>query len=163
MDIFDQFQETLLKRNAELELLNGTVALFGRSGMSTGDIYESLVRSIPAAFKIPDASGAELVIGDACYRTSGYAPTENTISNDICINGQTAGRLSVSRSGTDRCDFLPEERTLLSTLATMIGCYQGNCESGKLLKETIEQLEQRGGKTGSTARRSSRTLVRTRP
>lgn len=109
-------------------------------------IGEAVTRLIAQAMQFPDAAVAEIEIdGQRFYSppTAGSIPASQ-ISSDILVNKHYRGRV-ISGYNSDLPFKIPEEQTILDSLAHMIGIWLERKQSEAALRESDARFRQLAG------------------
>ncbi|WP_245558450.1 sensor histidine kinase [Fulvivirga imtechensis] len=135
-----QLVETLNERIKELTCLYEISNIVATSTQSLEHMLQSIVNVIPRAWKFPEEAVVQLCVDEVAY-FSGKLPAEHISQmHPIEISRQPRGYLAIyyDASSFQQSPFLPEEQTLLKTLAQEIAAI---IERGEQKKR--EELMQR--------------------
>ncbi len=105
-----------------------------------GSVLKNVVNIIPSGWRFTDICKAKITFGDMEVFSEGFKETELKLSSKIISDNKITGEISVvyvKPIKTEKRIFLPEEVTLLSTLASKLS----NFFLLKKLRETIKNIE----------------------
>lgn len=113
----------LSERVKELNCLYEIARLRGNADILIDDLLQKIIDLIPKAWNNPETTFARLTLGDRELRTQGFRETRWKQTCRIKVNGFENGELGVHCLGEPSSaedPFLPEERSLLETIAKNI-------------------------------------------
>jgi GAF domain-containing protein len=88
-------------------------------------VLDRIVNLLPAGFRDPERTGACLIVGGRRYCSRGFRPSDHAQVAPIRVSRRHAGTVQVHvrprRGRSEEPVFLPEERTLLETVAALLG------------------------------------------
>ncbi len=120
-------EDTLTERLKELNCHNQISRLMSNPGITIPELIDQIVMLIPQSWQFSDLAQAIIVVNDQKAQTKGYKKCQCTQSENIVINGETAGYIEVCYPDDCLPDvedlFLKEEAELLFSIATRIGKY----------------------------------------
>jgi PAS domain S-box-containing protein len=135
----------LQERNKELNCLHKVAELIVKHELSIPEIALEVVRLIPPAMQFQDAACARIAIGDRAYSTENFEETPIRLASDITANSRKTGTIEVFyRDGpaiNRREPFLPDEKSMIATIATRLGLVMESRTAEQLLKEKTDELE----------------------
>ncbi len=128
------------ERVKELNCLFGITQLFERKELSLEEVLQHTVDLIKKSWHYPERTCARILLDGKEYITKGFGETEWQQMSDIMIYGECRGLVEVfycAKKGEEgEIPFLKEERTLLDTIAGLIGRYCERRQSEKALLES---------------------------
>lgn len=117
--------QALTERIKELNCLYQCYRLIDLPGISLAQLARELVNIIPASWQYPESTCARISIGEEQYFSKNFSNTEWMQQSPIVVGGQPVGSIEVCYLGQhptlDEGPFMKEERTLLDTLAGIVG------------------------------------------
>lgn len=127
----------LRERVKELACLYEVAAAFVEHRASLPDCFRRIAAILPAAWRYPDLAEACVELDGIAEATPGFGDAPRLLSSEIRVGSRPRGRVSVGyRPGApaDAPDpgaepFLPEERSLLDTVARQIGVFVESVEA----------------------------------
>lgn len=138
-------QSDLLERVKELSCLYGIARLAADTNLGIDQVFEGIVKVLPAAWLYPEDACARIVLDRRSYSTSSYRKRNRHRQRaPIVINGRRRGFIEVAytaeKPGRDEGPFLSEERKLIDTVAREVAAIiiRREAEQDKLKLE--EQL-----------------------
>jgi signal transduction histidine kinase len=117
----------LAERVREMKCLCGFTTSLANPGASLAEVCQGLVDIIPSGWQYPEITCARLVLGDHVFRTARFKETPWKLSSRVLVSGKWEGTLEVAylearpEAPTGEGPFLKEKRTLLDTLAGLLG------------------------------------------
>ena len=150
---FDQNQKhlqqvafTLGERMKELNCQNEITSILGLGELPVNDVCQKIAEIIPDSFQFPEHASASITLNDYQYKTPGFKLSKRTLTHEIIVKNQPAGRIVVAYPDdvlSDRHDvFLPEETTLLTSVAFRLGNYISAKEKEKSLLDSEDNYRQ---------------------
>lgn len=138
--------EALRERIKELTCLYEVAASFAEHPRSLGRCFERIAAALPRAMRFPEEAEALVRLDEAQEQTAGFDAVGPSLSSEIRVGSKARGVVVVgyrSKPGDgagapDR--FLPEERSLLETVARQIGIYVEGVEAEARRERMEEQL-----------------------
>ncbi len=123
------FNKTLLKlseRAKELECIYKIEETIKNSGDSENELFEKLLKIIPAGMQFSTVCEVEILYRDKLYRSDDYRPTDWVIHSDLVVNDDIVGFIKVFYTQFIRPEsetqFIPEEQKLLDYIASRLSC-----------------------------------------
>jgi PAS domain S-box-containing protein len=117
----------LRKRVGELTLLREVARLLEAGGTGNRELLAGVVAGLPAACQHPELATARIAFKDLEVTTPRFAETPWTSRAEWRLGDGSRGVVEVAylaeRSPTGADPFLPEERQLIETLASMLGSH----------------------------------------
>jgi PAS domain S-box-containing protein len=117
--------DELGERVKELNCLYEISKLVETPGISLEEILRGVVDLIPAAWRYPEITCAQIVLEDQRFRTPTFRETAWRQVQDLVVQGERVGRVEVcyleDRPEADEGPFLQEERELLQAIAQRLG------------------------------------------
>lgn len=114
----------LSERVKELDCLHAVSECLRGVDRAPESALGRVVNLLPAAFRDPERTVACLTVGGRRYCSPGFRPSEHALVAPIRISRRDAGSVEVHvrpRRGRDEEPaFLPEERTMLETVAALL-------------------------------------------
>lgn len=126
IETIDQLKNQLEERKKELNCLYQIESLLNNDS-SFDDTLDEVVKILPSGFQFVRNCAARILYFHSEQKTPNYQESENSLTEPIMIQGQKVGTLTVvylkgvPKQGADL--FLPEERSLLRTVADRLGHY----------------------------------------
>ena len=140
-DTIDSIFRDLTERAKELNCLYAIDELTAASEESLVEIYQKVVKEIPAGWQYPGICQARIKHGNLIVESPEYIASTWTQSAAICIQGEPIGMLEVSYSKemppSDDGPFLKEEQRLIDSIADRLG----HCVMRKYMAETIREWQ----------------------
>ena len=133
----------LSERIKELTCLYEISELSRQPDISLEKIIQGVVELLPPAWRYPEKTCARIVFDGIYYATSHFNKSDNRLSANIIVAGETRGMVQVYSDGdSDRKEsiFLKEERNLLDTIAVAVGLIIERKEAEKEKAKLNEQL-----------------------
>jgi signal transduction histidine kinase len=129
------------ERVKELRLLHATALTQQRTWESTRDLLQHVVDRFPPAWQYPEITEARITLGDLEVHTPGWRPAPWTQFATLEAVGET-GRIEVvytaERPSEYEGPFLKEERSLIDTVAEMLGNHLESRRSRQELERLVE-------------------------
>ncbi|NLW81822.1 MAG: sensor histidine kinase [Desulfovibrionales bacterium] len=120
-----QMENALLERIKELNCLYGITRLAQQAERPLEEILVSIAELIPASWQYPDITCASIRLGETRYSSANFKPTPWRQASPILVRRETHGEVEVcyleKRQECDEGPFLHEERSLIDTVADLIG------------------------------------------
>ncbi len=117
--------ETLQERAKELNCIYAIEELVNNPDRSVDEIFNSIVRVIPAGWQYPDICVAQITFEDKTIESEGFVKTPWVMQSEILVRDKLAGYIAVyyteSMPQSDEGPFLKEERKLLNTISDRLG------------------------------------------
>lgn len=131
--------ESLKERAKELNCLYRIEEILNNKLLSLTEVFEGIIREIPAGWQFPDLCQARIVYENHSYQMQDYRTSLWTDACNIKIGGRTVGTIEVSyikeiprhKEGY----FLEKERKLIRTIADRIGQTILHRQMERILKE----------------------------
>ena len=126
-----QIQQRLVhnlgERVKELTALHATGRLLNEPKSHPDDVLAGIVELLPAAWQYPEITAARITTGDIDVRTNLFELTPWVQRADFTTSAGRTGVIEIvyreARPNADEGPFLTEERSLLQSLAGMLGAY----------------------------------------
>jgi two-component system, NtrC family, sensor kinase len=155
----------LNERVKELTALHRTARLLQDHERAPGILLQELVDILPAAFDQPDLAAARILLDGVEYRSTHFGSSSWTQSAQFTTASGKHGLVEIayaeSRRGQTRLPFLPEEKSLLDSIAEMLQLYLDRKEAQesveRITRELVERnkelwnLQQEMGRVGQAA------------
>lgn len=121
----------LREREKELQCIYRINDIISQRQIAPHEIFLRLLEAIPYGWQEPSQSGARIEYLGSSFVGPGYCSSGHVLTQAICLWGVAVGQISVStqyprgNSSTvkESPAFLPEEETLLITIASRVGEY----------------------------------------
>jgi PAS domain S-box-containing protein len=155
----------LNERVKELTALHHTARLLQDDQRAPELLLQELVKILPAAFDQPDLAAARIVLDGVEYRSQHFGSCSWTHSAHFKTAGGKHGSVEIAyaetRSNQTKLPFLPEEKSLLDSVAEMLQLYLDRKEAQerveRITRELVERnkelwnLQQEMGRVGQAA------------
>ncbi len=116
-----QAQWALGERVKELTCLYELGRIAQLHGTPLKEILQRIIRILPPAWQFPEIACARITLDGECYRTAGFRQGCHCQTADLLVQGSLRGSIEVvyteDRPEFAEGPFLPEERSLLETIA----------------------------------------------
>ncbi len=137
-------QAGLRERLKELSCLYDISRIVRESTGSIGATLDAIVRLMPSAWQFPDMAGARILLGDSRHVDGDRSGARHIQSVPIIADGVDRGVVEVFYTG-DRPEFvegpfLPEEQSLIESIAVEIGRLVERTDAARRRKALEEQL-----------------------
>lgn len=123
----DKLIDSLEERVKELNCLYEVEELLHNSEIGLDEIFQKVVKSIPAAWQYPEICNAKIVYNEKEFITDHYKDSPWALNADITLQDRTVGWIRVCYSEEkperDVGPFLIEERRLLNSIALRLSHY----------------------------------------
>ena len=132
--------ENLNDRNKELNCLYKVDEVLNDFEQELEEVFKKIFSIVPSGWRYSDICETQIIFENQSYQSENYKHTELKQSNRIIVDDTEVGEISVvyiKPIKTDRRIFLPEEISLLSTIAAKLSNYI----LLKRLRSTIKELE----------------------
>ena len=120
-------EHELRERVKELSAIHWTVNLFESDHRPTADFLAEFVQIIPDSFQNPDCTEARVEYGSVAEMTDNFETTEHSLVATTELEDGPTFRIEVVCTEMTVCGdeqrFLPEEKSLLQTLSTVVAGY----------------------------------------
>jgi two-component system NtrC family sensor kinase len=120
-----QAQWALRERVKELTCLYEIGRIAQLPGISLADAIQQIAELLPPAWQFPDIACARIILDGLVFATSDYQEGSYRQTAELTINGKVRGRIEVAylneRVEFAEGPFLPEERSLIDTVAREVG------------------------------------------
>lgn len=130
----------LKERMKELNCLNSISEIMSNPQLSIDDACQSIVQIIPASWQFPDFAQASITIQDKTYNTGKFKDCPNCMVREITTNEDVWGKITVCYPEENlpfhHQLFLPEESTLLYSIAERLGNFISKAQIQKHLEES---------------------------
>ncbi|MBL7966958.1 MAG: PAS domain S-box protein [Prolixibacteraceae bacterium] len=130
----------LKERMKELNCLNSISEIMSNPQLSIDDACQSIVQIIPASWQFPDFAQASISIQDKTYNTGKFKDCLNCMVREITTNEHVWGKITVCYPEENlpfhHQLFLPEESTLLYSIAERLGNFISKAQIQKHLEES---------------------------
>lgn len=138
-------EEALLTSFRQMKALQAVAAALERPESTSAMILESVVRELPGMFRFPADARAVVAWNGEEYRGGGSGTFVEQFSEEIVVNGRSAGRLTVGyvRSVSRSQDgvFLDPERETVAAIARTLGLGFSARESFESVRHFNVELE----------------------
>ena len=142
--IHQRKQLALRERVKELTCLYGITRLADHSGLTLGEIFQSVVDLLPPAWLYPKITSARIVIDGETYQSEGFSAGCSQLRSGISSDGQQRGFVEVTYKKImpelDEGPFLREERNLLDTVAKELWLISDRYRSTQEKEQLQKQL-----------------------
>jgi PAS domain S-box-containing protein len=130
------------ERAKELAGLHGTTQVMLRQDIPIEDRFAELVALLPPAMQYPEITTAAIRFGGAVHATPGHASTPWVLAVAIETADGRRGEIEVAyREARDEPAFLPEEHTLLQSIAAIVRTVLERDAADRVLHATHERLQ----------------------
>jgi CRP/FNR family transcriptional regulator len=132
--------ENLNDRNKELNCLYKVDEVLNDFEQEPEEVFKKIFAIIPSGWRYSEICETQIIFENQSYQSENYKNTELKQSNKIIVDDAEVGEISVvyiKPIKTERRIFLPEEISLLSTIAAKLSNYI----LLKRLRSTIKELE----------------------
>jgi len=120
-----QQTQDLAKRVKELNCLYSISNLATKPGISFDEMLQGVVNLIPSAWQYPEVTCARISLEGQGFSTENFRETTWRQASDIFTNGKRIGSVEVyhlaEKPESDEGPFLNEERSLVNTIAQLVG------------------------------------------
>jgi len=117
--------QDLAKRVKELNCLYSISNLATKPGISFDEMLQGVVNLIPSAWQYPEVTCARISLEGQEFSTENFRETTWRQASDIFTNGKRIGSVEVyhlaEKPESDEGPFLNEERSLVNTIAQLVG------------------------------------------
>jgi len=117
--------QDLAKRVKELNCLYSISNLATKPGISFDEMLQGVVNLIPSAWQYPEVTCARISLEGQGFSTENFRETTWRQASDIFTNGKRIGSVEVyhlaEKPESDEGPFLNEERSLVNTIAQLVG------------------------------------------
>ena len=139
----NQIESVLNERLKELKCHDQLSDVLSNSELSVDEVCEKIVQIIPPAWQFPEIAKASIQIPNHVFSSPGFKPGKYSMIQDIKINQAILGQIEVCYPvdqipATDPI-FLPEESSLLFSIAVKLGNYLERKEKEQALKVSEEK------------------------
>ncbi len=135
----------LRTRIKELDCLHGISTLLMRPGITIPQIIEGTRELIISTVQHPEIAACSIKINDTEYSSANYMKSDWMINNDIKLNGESIGRISVcyfkEPHKSSEHTFSASEQSMINEIADRIGKSLERMQAQNKLEETYEELE----------------------
>ncbi|MCD4742680.1 MAG: GHKL domain-containing protein [Desulfobacteraceae bacterium] len=144
-DIYKTTAADLKKRNLELNFIYSFSKLIEKKGLTLDETLQGGIDLIPLSMQYPSKACAELFLGDTnqYFKTHNYKETSLRLKNQIIVNNESIGVLTIcysgSKSGDENPVFLEEEQKLINSVSVRVG----KIIERKRDRSALEESEQR--------------------
>jgi len=139
----NQIESVLNERLKELNCHNQLSEVMSNPHLSVEDVCIQIVDILPPSWQFPEIAEASIRINDQVFSTRGYKPCKYSMIQDIKVNQAIIGQIEVCYpvDQVPEVDqlFLPEESSLLFSLAVKLGNYIEKKEKEQALKLSKEK------------------------
>jgi PAS domain S-box-containing protein len=144
---YKKTESALHERMKELNCHNRISEVMSDPHLSMEDVIEKTLRLIPDAWQFPEKTHSSVQVRGSEYRTPGFLRSENSLTEEIRANNSIIGRIEVCYSednhpGESLLVFLPEEASLLFSIAERLGNYIHRNENEKALSENEQKYRE---------------------
>jgi hypothetical protein len=126
-DSRDAIMSALKERAKELNCLYRVDEILGQSDLPDEEIYNRLIRILPAGWQYPEICRTMISFVDGTRIPTDFEPTPWQMTADIIVMGEKIGEVTVCYTKemprADEGSFLREERRLISAVAERIGLH----------------------------------------
>ena len=134
----------LQERIKELNCLYQLSALITRDSDSIDEIMETIVNTVPSAWRYPEITCARIMLNGKVYKSRGFKITKWVQSSQIFIANEPTGKIEVFYfkrcPSSDEGPFLREERLLLDAVSEGIGKIVWRITTEQRLREISTKL-----------------------
>jgi signal transduction histidine kinase len=117
-------QAALLERVKELTCLYNIAQIAEQPGMSTEEVFQSIVNVLPPAWQYQDMAASRIIFDGQIYETQDFPETRHKQTAQISVRGVPRGTVEVvyreERPDLDEGPFLKEERKLIDNVARQV-------------------------------------------
>jgi two-component system, NtrC family, sensor kinase len=132
----------LNERVKELTVLHRTARLLQDHARTPPTLLQEIVTILPQAFEHPELAAARIVFDGEEYRSINFGPNPWKQSAHFTTSGGKHGVVEIAYAengrGQSRHPFLPEEKSLLESIAEMLQLYLERKET----QESVEKITQ---------------------
>ena len=135
----EALSSALTERLKELQCLYSLSDVVEYGGRSLDDLLTPAVRLLPPALRFPDRACAQIRVGDRRFQSDHFEMSFCRLVAPIRVGGDVVGELTVCYGpppDDGQIVFLPEERSLIKTIAQRIGRVIEWKQSVKALRES---------------------------
>jgi len=115
----------LAERVKELDCLYGIASIAAKTTNSIDETFRQIVNLIPQSWQYPEITCAQLIVEGRQFLTDNFRQTQWGQSAEIIVSGQKLGIINVcylqEKPVVDEGSFLKEERSLINTVANLLG------------------------------------------
>jgi len=137
-------KRALIERMKELHCLYDISKLFSQRSLSLERLLREIIRVIPKAWQFPARTCVRIAYGGREYRSKNYSASSSPLREQIEVRKRPCGFLEVAYldrgSDVPRVRFLEEEKSLLKTIAELLGNIVEKKEAELSLKKTTLEL-----------------------
>ncbi|BCS89752.1 PAS domain-containing sensor histidine kinase [Pseudodesulfovibrio sediminis] len=135
---------TLLERTKELNCLYELSLLSADVDQELEVLLTKMIDLLPSAFQNPAMTFIRLKLDQRIWETPGYVDTDHMLTEQIMVNKERRGVLSVAvrEKGRGRVAFIEDEMDLFATAAQQIAVTIAKKETRKAKHELERQLRQ---------------------
>lgn len=155
----------LNERVKELTALHRTARLLQDHERAPGMLLQEIVNILPAAFDRAALAAARILLDGVEYKSMNFGSSSSTQSAQFTIAGGKHGLVEIAYSesglGRTKLPFLPEDKSLLDSIAEMLQLYLDRKEAQesveRIARELVERnkelwnLQQEMGRVGQAA------------
>lgn len=133
----------LQERTKELNCLHSLMETMNDRGLTHDEIFERIVQFIPLAWQFPEQTDVCLSIKEKQFKTPQFSSAAPNLSEAIVIDGTQAGTIVVCLTGEPphrpAHTFLPEETTLLRSIAFYLAAFVEKVEKEQILYKSEQK------------------------
>jgi len=131
------------ERVKEMRCLYTVTRMMADPDISQDALMDRTVEVIPPSWRHPDICCARIRIKDKEHRSANWKDTDIKLHSHITVKGKRIGIIEVvyleDRSTNIGGPFMPEERQLLETIATLLGDFVERRTADEAIKESEER------------------------
>jgi signal transduction histidine kinase len=136
---------TLEERVKELTALHRAVRLMQDGTRLPADVLNDIVALLPPAWQYPEVAAARIVLDGTAYATPNFSESRWKQTAALPTSGNPRGVIEVvyleERPPEGEGPFLPEERTLINSLADSVASYLDRKQAEEALRRAHERLQ----------------------
>lgn len=149
--MLQKLTDDLKERVKELDCMYGISHLVERPNITLAEIIQGIVDIMRSAWRYPEITSVQIVIGDQRYQTSNFKKTKWRQVSLVKVGGEPIGFVTVhyivEKPDIDEGPFSKEERCLIDAIAIRLGqiierktALEALCESEKKLSYLSSHL-----------------------
>ena len=139
-----QKEHNLAERMKELGCLYGIAKIVEMPGITLAELYQEVVKILPASWQYSEITCAKISIGDKEFKTENYRESDWKQLSDIKVHGKKAGIVAVcyleEKPELDEGPFMKQERLLIDAVAERLGRITERKQAEEILRQSEEKL-----------------------
>ena len=148
----DHLIDELQERAKELNCLYECQEILNKKDISTEEVLQGIVDTIPPGFQYPDICSVKISFRDSVFYSSNFKKTNWVLSSDVFVQEELQGEIGVyyieERPICDDGPFLKEEKQLIKTISEFMGFHFFNKQLKSVFKERKEVKEENKSEWG---------------